>query len=862
MTAQLAPPPVFRAFDGLGFPLFLGRLTTYQAGTLIPQATYIDSSQATPNTNPIILNARGECALWLDPTKSYKLALTDQFGNNIPGWPVDNISGGSLSPSGSIIPTITNLFNLGSPSFTWANAYFGATGLALIDAGGNAGFYARTAAEIAASVTPTDYFYPPGDVRRYGAVGNGSADDTTAITNALLVASLTSPGNCPVIFAQGFKFKITSYIQVYSNTTIYLYSTLQLTARQSGLFCNGANNVGIYGFKIGQIQDTTVLATYAWNTAAFNLAPAIHIRSSNHVTIDGLNVNYCAQGIFISNANANYNTPGTPFFPTQAYPTDVKVRDCTTTFCEWSGIANLSSYDSGYYNNYVYRCGDGGLWMMGSIRGSVVGNTRTGPQTVYADTLTFGQNSAAHPTTWNDVQGMEFEGCHDLLIADNTVSYIQGEAIDIKQTCNRVLCTGNRLSYNEQFSIVVREGDSGDTNQCWKTTISNNTISNHGYTMFSTTPQTSIAAAISVSSDYITVITDNTIYSYQTTPGIFCGGPGQYLANNYGGNPQQASLVVTGNSIEFMAANPFDTSELSFTASTLGAIIIAGQYTTIKCDNNHIRTDRYFYSDTRINSSPAISLTVVFQAWLSTTAYVAGNVVYTGAGGAIYTCILANTNQPPPNATYWSVGAGAAATGPFYPSSGSVSNNEIVGWGFTGIDVQGQRAMGSSGLVVNGNVISGAGGWGINLKSTNYAVCNGNNIAQNNNSVTGGYAGINIAGVAGTPIQGMVASGNSVYGGWNIGGNNMAYCIQVAICSDINLTNNKMANFVTGALNFITATGNLVLSGSTGFPRTGAGTPNGSVTSFYIGEQYFDTTGLKWWAASTFQSTVWTQLTN
>jgi hypothetical protein len=48
--------------------------------------------------------------------------------------------------------------------------------------------YARTTAEIAASVTPTYYYYPPGDVRRYGAV-SGAGDVTTAFASAALVAA-------------------------------------------------------------------------------------------------------------------------------------------------------------------------------------------------------------------------------------------------------------------------------------------------------------------------------------------------------------------------------------------------------------------------------------------------------------------------------------------------------------------------------------------------------------------------------------------------------------------------------------------------------------------------------------------------
>lgn len=41
--------------------------------------------------------------------------------------------------------------------------------------------YARTAAEVTAGVTPTYYYYPPGDVRRYGAVLDGVTDDTAAL---------------------------------------------------------------------------------------------------------------------------------------------------------------------------------------------------------------------------------------------------------------------------------------------------------------------------------------------------------------------------------------------------------------------------------------------------------------------------------------------------------------------------------------------------------------------------------------------------------------------------------------------------------------------------------------------------------
>ncbi len=52
----------------------------------------------------------------------------------------------------------------------------------------------QTAAEIAASVTPVNYAYQPITPPRYGALVNGSADDTTAINNAIAVAEQTISG--------------------------------------------------------------------------------------------------------------------------------------------------------------------------------------------------------------------------------------------------------------------------------------------------------------------------------------------------------------------------------------------------------------------------------------------------------------------------------------------------------------------------------------------------------------------------------------------------------------------------------------------------------------------------------------------
>lgn len=91
----LAPYLKQRWVDGNGNPLYLGTINTYAAGTLTPIATYKDSI-GTANTNPIVLNARGECDLWLLPNTSYKFIVADSAGNLIPGGTIDNVINSQL----------------------------------------------------------------------------------------------------------------------------------------------------------------------------------------------------------------------------------------------------------------------------------------------------------------------------------------------------------------------------------------------------------------------------------------------------------------------------------------------------------------------------------------------------------------------------------------------------------------------------------------------------------------------------------------------------------------------------------------------------------------------------------------------
>jgi hypothetical protein len=106
ISTTLSPYPIIQEFDDNGNFLSGGKLFTYAAGTTTKQNTFTDSSGGTPNTNPVILDARGEANVWLSPTLLYKYVLspsTDSDPPTNPIWTVDNIGGNGGGSIGSVI---------------------------------------------------------------------------------------------------------------------------------------------------------------------------------------------------------------------------------------------------------------------------------------------------------------------------------------------------------------------------------------------------------------------------------------------------------------------------------------------------------------------------------------------------------------------------------------------------------------------------------------------------------------------------------------------------------------------------------------------------------------------------------------
>lgn len=263
----LSPLPVQKFFDNNGNPLVGGLLFTYQAGTTTPIATYQDSGGGSPNTNPVVLNFRGEANVWLDISATYKFVLspsTDTDPPTNPIWTVDNI----------VVPiSLTDITQQFIGQLLWP----------------------RTDAEINANITPVNYAYetsPALSVLRYaGIVADGATDCTTA-----LLAAMNAIGSGLFVIPYNVKYDRPTLMATLDTSVLILdlsqindFSAPGETTKHIGIVSSdeavndthwnidsahhpvvALNNYG----TAGSISAASRLATIIWNAGQFSLGAA------------------------------------------------------------------------------------------------------------------------------------------------------------------------------------------------------------------------------------------------------------------------------------------------------------------------------------------------------------------------------------------------------------------------------------------------------------------------------------------------------------------------------------------------------------------------------------------------------------
>jgi len=244
MTAQLTPTPVQKFWDANGVQLSGGKVFTYIAGTTTKQATWTDSTQSVLNTNPIILNARGEAPNWLDTTETYKEVVAPANDTDPPTSPIQTSD--NINAPGTSTVTI--------PS---------------------------------------------------GLAGNGVSDDSAAINNAINTAFAAGGGT--VFLPPGKTYAGTASLLLQSNVQLSAYGATYLYTGNGNAVGSGTSGVllysGISGLTInGGTTAAKLLALFSSYFGSFKDIRFLSNSTTN--TCLALDVNTAGP----TNPSGNYNT--------------------------------------------------------------------------------------------------------------------------------------------------------------------------------------------------------------------------------------------------------------------------------------------------------------------------------------------------------------------------------------------------------------------------------------------------------------------------------------------------------------------------------------------------------------------------
>jgi hypothetical protein len=215
-TTVLAPYLTSQFFGNNGAFLSGGQIFTYQAGTVTPIATYTDSTGGTPNTNPIVLNARGECSIWVNPNTAYKFVLQDSSGNTI--WTRDQVIQSQL-----------------------ITLYGG------VDTGGVNAYILNFAAPYTSYVDGTVIYWIP---------ANTNTGPSTINVNGLGVVNLVNQGGSALTAGQIFANQIA--VIMYKGGSFYLVSSGYSSAAAQTLFIAN-RSVGAGAQALAGNSTTTVI---------------------------------------------------------------------------------------------------------------------------------------------------------------------------------------------------------------------------------------------------------------------------------------------------------------------------------------------------------------------------------------------------------------------------------------------------------------------------------------------------------------------------------------------------------------------------------------------------------------------------
>jgi hypothetical protein len=310
-------------FDDNGVPLAGGLIYSYAAGTTTAAPTYTSATGLTANSNPIVLNAAGrvEEEIWLEAGDLYKFILEDANEVQIGSW--DNIPG--ISNANTLAAQLANQSDI-------------TLGDALI---GFKQTYALGIMPGAVGKTLNNKMQDLVSVKDFGAKGDGTTDDTSAIQAAINLAC-TYGGN---VYLPAGTYKISAAL-VFTMNSVTVDPIKRPSMSGDGMGATSiyqtanANGIEIIGYDpqpagYGLFQDFTLYG-YQKNKLGIALKDIAFITISN-VYLAGWSTGLYGANVLSSTFNdlvIRFNDGGFYFEPNAAFgfvsePNAITMSNCT-----------------------------------------------------------------------------------------------------------------------------------------------------------------------------------------------------------------------------------------------------------------------------------------------------------------------------------------------------------------------------------------------------------------------------------------------------------------------------------------------------------------------------------------------------
>lgn len=155
--------------------------------------------------------------------------------------------------------------------------------------------------EAAAGVTPTNYWYQPGDIRRYGAKVDGTTDDYAAVQQAFNIGQYSGGHVWGVYIPPGPGAAVSQSITMYPNTRVYGEG-----ANCSFLFITNANALlkSTSPINVGNAAVHLLIEKLGLTTTALSASTsgAIEITAGSYVTIRDCYIYNSRWGVILDQA--------------------------------------------------------------------------------------------------------------------------------------------------------------------------------------------------------------------------------------------------------------------------------------------------------------------------------------------------------------------------------------------------------------------------------------------------------------------------------------------------------------------------------------------------------------------------------